>query len=41
MGEVRYATLVKQFPEEAKVLHERLAQEYAERYQQYKKMAEG
>jgi len=40
MGEVRYATLVKQFPEEAKVLHARLAQEYAQRYQQYKKMAE-
>ncbi|MFC1782373.1 pyruvate:ferredoxin (flavodoxin) oxidoreductase [Planctomycetota bacterium] len=40
MGEVRYATLVKQFPEEAKKLHSRLAQEYADRYQQYKKMVE-
>jgi len=40
MGEVRYATLVKQFPEEAKKLHGRLAQEYADRYQQYKKMVE-
>ena len=40
MGEVRYATLVKQFPEEAKKLHGRLAQECAQRYQQYKKMAE-
>ena len=40
MGEVRYSTLVKQFPDEAKVLHAELAKEYAERYQQYKKMAE-
>ncbi len=40
MGEVRYTTLVKQFPEEAKVLHKRLAQEYVERYEMYKKMAE-
>jgi pyruvate-ferredoxin/flavodoxin oxidoreductase len=40
MGEVRYATLVKQFPEAAKTLNARLAQEYAERYQQYKRMAE-
>ncbi|MBN1763807.1 MAG: pyruvate:ferredoxin (flavodoxin) oxidoreductase [Sedimentisphaerales bacterium] len=41
MGEVRYTTLVKQFPEEAKVLHERLADEYAERYKMYKNMAQG
>ncbi len=40
MGEVRYKTLTKQFPEEAKRLHEQLAVEYAERYQQYKRMAE-
>ena len=40
MGEVRYATLVKQFPEEAKRLHGQLQQEYALRYQQYRKMAE-
>lgn len=41
MGEVRYKTLTKQFPEEAKKLHGRLASEYAERYEMYKKMAEG
>ena len=40
-GEVRYSTLVKQFPDEAKVLHERLAKEYAERYEMYKRMAGG
>jgi pyruvate-ferredoxin/flavodoxin oxidoreductase len=38
-GEVRYSTLVKQFPEEAKVLHTRLAKEYAERFEMYKKLA--
>ncbi len=38
-GEVRYSTLVKQFPDEAKVLHERLAKEYAERFAMYKRMA--
>jgi hypothetical protein len=36
---VRYATLTKQFPDEAAKLHARLAQEYAERYQVYKAMA--
>ncbi|MCP4711948.1 MAG: pyruvate:ferredoxin (flavodoxin) oxidoreductase [Planctomycetes bacterium] len=40
MGEVRYATLVKQFPEEAKKLHGQLNQEYIDRYQKYKKMSE-
>ena len=40
MGEVRYKSLVKQFPDEAKRLHEQLAKEYAERYEYYKKMAE-
>ena len=39
MGEVRYATLVKQFPDEAKVLHGRLVKEYAERYKMYKRMS--
>ena len=39
MGEVRYTTLVKQFPEQAKVLHDQLAKEYAERYQMYKRIA--
>ena len=41
MGEVRYATLVKQFPAEAQRLHTKLAAEYVERYRQYKLMAEG
>jgi len=41
MGEVRYKTLAKQFPEEAKVLHGQLVKEYAERYELYKKLAEG
>ncbi|MCK4629461.1 MAG: 4Fe-4S dicluster domain-containing protein, partial [Sedimentisphaerales bacterium] len=40
MGEVRYKTLTKQFPEEAEKLHSRLASEYAERYEMYKKMAQ-
>ena len=40
MGEVRYASLTKTFPEEAKVLHARLAEEVKERYAKYKKMAE-
>jgi pyruvate-ferredoxin/flavodoxin oxidoreductase len=39
MGEVRYATLNKQFPEQAKRLQEQLAKEYAERYQQYQRLA--
>ena len=39
-GEVRYATLMKQFPEEAAVLNKRLADEYAQRYQQYLKMSQ-
>ena len=41
MGEVRYASLVQSFPEEAARLHAQLETEYAERYQEYKKMAEG
>jgi pyruvate-ferredoxin/flavodoxin oxidoreductase len=39
--EVRYGSLKQTFPEEAKVLHEKLDQEYMERYQYYKKLAEG
>jgi len=39
MGEVRYASLVKSFPEEAKRLHAKLEDEYKERYETYKKMA--
>jgi len=40
MGEVRYSSLVKSFPDEAKKLHARLEEEYMERYQEYKKLAE-
>jgi pyruvate-ferredoxin/flavodoxin oxidoreductase len=40
MGEVRYSSLVKSFPAEAKRLHKRLEEEYMERYQEYKKLAE-
>ncbi|MEN6368607.1 MAG: thiamine pyrophosphate-dependent enzyme, partial [Thermotogota bacterium] len=39
MGEVRYASLVQSFPDEAKRLHEQLEVEYKERYLAYKKMA--
>jgi pyruvate-ferredoxin/flavodoxin oxidoreductase len=39
MGEVRYSSLVKSFPEEAKKLHARLAEEYKQRYEEYKEMA--
>ena len=41
MGEVRYASLHQTFPEEAARLHARLESEYRERYETYKKMAEG
>ena len=41
MGEVRYSSLVQSFPEEAVRLHAQLEAEYMERYQTYKKMAEG
>ena len=41
MGEVRYASLVKSFPDEAKELHTQLEKEYKERYEVYKEMAEG
>jgi len=39
MGEVRYASLVKSFPDEAKKLHAKLEQEYKERWETYKQMA--
>ncbi len=39
MGEVRYFTLTKSFPEEAKRLHQKLKEDYEERYQKYKEMA--
>ncbi len=41
MGEVRYASLVQSFPDEAKKLHAKLKQEYKERWETYKQMAEG
>ena len=40
MGEVRYASLTQSFPEEAKKLHTRLIEEFRERYEKYKVMAE-
>jgi len=39
MGEVRYSSLVKSFPEEARKLHARLAEECKQRYEEYKEMA--
>jgi len=41
MGEVRYASLVQSFPDEAAKLHAQLEQEYKERYELYKEMAGG
>jgi len=41
MGEVRYASLVQSFPDEAARLHAKLEEEYKERYLTYKAMAEG
>ncbi|MGI6665059.1 MAG: pyruvate:ferredoxin (flavodoxin) oxidoreductase [Christensenellaceae bacterium] len=40
-GETRYRTLERAFPEEAKVLFERAKEEAEERYEGYKKRAEG
>ena len=40
-GEVRYASLKKSFPEEASALAARLEEEYTERYENLKLMAEG
>lgn len=39
MGEVRYNSLVRTFPEEAKKLHKLLEEDVEERYEQYKQMA--
>ncbi|MCD6261436.1 MAG: pyruvate:ferredoxin (flavodoxin) oxidoreductase [Deltaproteobacteria bacterium] len=39
MGEVRYASLTRSFPEEAKVLFEKAEQDMKERFEQYKRMA--
>ena len=39
-GEVRYASLEKTFPQEADNLHARLEEEFMERYEKLKKMAE-
>ncbi len=39
-GEVRYAALAKLFPAEAERLHTRLAAEFSQRYERYKRMAE-
>jgi pyruvate-ferredoxin/flavodoxin oxidoreductase len=41
MGEVRYASLVQSFPEEAKRLHAQLALDVKERWEIYKRLAEG
>ncbi len=40
MGEVRYASLVQSFPEEAKKLHAQLAADVKERWEIYKRLAE-
>ncbi|MDG6219188.1 MAG: thiamine pyrophosphate-dependent enzyme, partial [Candidatus Thermoplasmatota archaeon] len=40
MGEIRYNSLTRTFPEEAKRLHAQLETDMKERYQQYKRMAE-
>jgi pyruvate-ferredoxin/flavodoxin oxidoreductase len=39
MGEVRYASLVQSFPEEAKKLHAQLALDVKERWETYKRLA--
>jgi len=39
-GEVRYASLQKTFPQEAETLHARLEEEFMERYEKLKKMAQ-
>ena len=39
-NEIRYRTLVQQFPEEAKVLFVQAAEQAKKRYADYKKMAE-
>jgi hypothetical protein len=40
MGEVRYNTLTRSFPDEAKRLHKRLEEDVNKRYKQYKSMSE-
>ncbi|MFW6120790.1 MAG: pyruvate:ferredoxin (flavodoxin) oxidoreductase [Petrotogales bacterium] len=40
MGEVRYNTLYRSFPEEAKRLHKKLEEDVNSRYQKYRAMAE-
>ena len=40
MGEVRYASLVRTFPETAKVLLKEAADKAKEKYEAYKKLAE-
>ena len=40
MGEVRYNTLYRSFPEEAEKLHKKLEEDVIDRYKKYKKMAE-
>ena len=40
MGEVRYNTLYRSFPEEAEKLHKKLEEDVNERYKKYKRMAE-
>ena len=40
MGEVRYAALVKTFPQEAAKLHKQLEESTLSRYNKYKNMAE-
>jgi len=40
MGEIRYNSLTRTFPEEAKRLHKLLEKDVEERYKQYKEMAE-
>ena len=40
MGEVRYSSLHQTFPDEAARLHKKLEEEYGERYELYKKLAE-
>ena len=40
MGEVRYNSLTRSFPEEAKKLHKKLEEDVSSRYKKYKAMAE-
>ena len=41
MGEVRYASLIQSFPDEAKKLQAQLAVDVKERWEIYKRLAEG